>query len=66
MEDEIKVNQTALLKDFVEGLRRTSMLNEPKLVKLSATFREQSGRIEERSMKHKTFNEDEYEDEYEI
>ena len=57
-EDEIKVNPMVSLSDFVEGFRKTSLLKNPKLIKLSATFRDDKGQTEERSWKHKTYNEE--------
>ena len=38
MKDEIKVNEKASLKEFVEGFRLTSMLKNPKLVRISLIY----------------------------
>lgn len=59
MEDEIKVSQTATLTEFVESFRKSSLLKNPKLMKISVTFRDDNGQTEERSLKHKTYEEDE-------
>jgi len=55
-EDEIKINPMASLEDWIEGFRKTSMLKNPKLVRMTAVFRDDDGQTEERAWNHKSYD----------
>jgi len=61
-EDEIKITSERTLKEFVESMRNTSMLEDPKLVRIAVTFRDPDGHIETRAMNHKSFDIEDYEE----
>jgi len=56
MKDEIKIIKDATVIDMVESYRKTSMLKNPKLVRIALTFRDgNDGITETRAMNHKTY-----------
>jgi len=60
-EDEIKVREGSF-KSFIEQMRKTSLLKDPKLVRISVTFRDSNNQIETKAFNHKSFNKEDYEE----
>ena len=58
--DEIVVSKEGTFSDVIESFRKTSMLKDPKLVRIAFTFRDgPDGTIETRAMNHKSYEHEE-------